>query len=228
MNILAIDTSCDVLSAAINTETGIWHTEIDDGTRHSELLLAIIDKLCSLCGIAPEKLNLILCTEGPGSFTGLRIGFSTVKGLGMALGVPVKAIPTLDCLAYSLKFYPGIVIPAIDAKKKCFFTALYRGEKRLTGYMDSSPETIALALRNNLLFKDENVVLTGSGAGILGSALQTEFPAEFSAIKIDSRAKDGRAKELIRMAKNDILYCTDIFDSGPVYIRKSDAELNRG
>ena len=223
MNILAIDTSDEVLSAALSSGNGVWYTEIDAGSKHSELLLDCVNKLCAFSGIEPKQLNLIACMKGPGSFTGLRIGFSTAKGLGMALEIPITAVPTLDCVAYPLGIWPGIVIPAIDARKQCFFTALYRGKERLTGYLDAEPHVIALKVKEFLAYQEEPVILTGSGAELLYPHLVSSFPG----IKIDPQARNGRAKELLIIAKNSIFDYQSVFDSAPVYIRKSDAELNR-
>ena len=224
MNILAFDTSDLVLSAALSSKTGIWYTEIDAGIKHSELLMECINGLCTSSGIEPKELNLIACMSGPGSFTGLRIGFSAAKGLAMALGIPMIPVPTLDCLAYSLSFWPGIVIPSIDAKKGCFFTALYRGKERLTGYMDAPPQTITAELEKRLLSREEPVVLTGSGSDLLYPFLAASFPNA----SIDTLARNGRARELIELAKNARIAGDYIPDSGPLYIRKSDAELKHG
>ncbi|MCL2602514.1 MAG: tRNA (adenosine(37)-N6)-threonylcarbamoyltransferase complex dimerization subunit type 1 TsaB, partial [Treponema sp.] len=148
MNILAFDTSDAVLSVALevgpSAEGGsFWYTEVDAGTRHSELLMPCADWLCRSAGIQPEQVGLVACMEGPGSFTGLRIGFSAAKGIALAFGVPLTAVPTLDCIAEPLSFWRGITVAAIDAKKGCFFTALYRQGTRLTEYMDASPQRIA-------------------------------------------------------------------------------------
>ena len=222
MNILALDTADQVLSAALATETGIWYTEIDAGARHSELVMECADLLCKSAGFSPSALGLVACMKGPGSFTGLRIGFSAAKGMALALGIPLVAVPTLDCLAHPLSIWPGIVIPAMDAKKGCFFTALYRGGQRLTGYMDVSPEVIAKEVEKASLCPTEPVVLTGCGAELLYPFLQAYIPHT----RVDPESRRGRAKELLEITKNTIFERNDI-DSGPLYLRKSDAELKK-
>ena len=225
MNILALDTAAEVLSVALATEAGVSYTETDAGTRHSELLMESADLLCKIAGIKPKDLDLIACMKGPGSFTGLRIGFSAAKGLAVALKKPLAAIHTLDCLAYPLSFWPGIVLPAMDAKKGCFFAALYRDGQRLTDYMDASPENLAKEINRARLFPEELLVLTGCGAALLFSRLEALIPPEH--IRVDIAARKGRARELLETAKNTILDNSDIY-SGPVYLRKSDAELKTG
>jgi len=229
MNILALDTSGEVLSVALAAESGVSCIEIDAGMRHSELLMDCVQRLCSIAGIKPADLALIACMKGPGSFTGLRIGFSAAKGIALALNIPLRAIPTLDCLAWPLSVWPGIALPAMDAKKGCFFTALYREGQRLTEYMDASPaaiaDAIAAELDKNGLSTPGQILLTGCGAPLLYSHLAAHIPPEN--MKIDPKSKKGGAKELLEIIKGTIVNKDDS-NTGPIYLRKSDAELKNG
>jgi tRNA threonylcarbamoyladenosine biosynthesis protein TsaB len=209
----------------LDTENGVFCVEIDAGTRHSELLMECIDGLYKTAGLNPRELDLVACMKGPGSFTGLRIGYATAKGLCMALGIRLVAVPTLDCLAHAQSIWPGIVIPVIDAKKGCFFSSLYRGGIRLTDYMDAPPEIIAKEAARLKLFPEEPLVLTGSGAGILLPQLRNYLSENCS---IDRNSGRGRAMELLNIVKCDIINTGDELGSGPMYIRKSDAELKYG
>ena len=230
MNILAMDSSSQALSVALASETGVWHTEIDAGTRHSELLMECVDGLCKMANLCPGDLNMVSCMKGPGSFTGLRIGFSTAKGFALALGIPLVAIPTLDCLAYPFSTWPGIVLPVLDAKRDCFFAAFYREAKRLTDYLDASPEALIREAIKAKLFPGEPIFLTGAGAQLLYSRLVSNNAADFikhNGITMDPEFARGRAKDLLKMIKSGCLYVEDTIDSGPIYVRKSDAEENR-
>jgi len=230
MNIIAFDASSQVLSVALASGGGVWYTEIDAESRHSELIMECADWLCGSAGIAPAELSLVSCMKGPGSFTGLRIGFAAAKGLALALAIPLAAVPTLDCLAYPFSFWPGIVIPAIDAKKNSFFAALYRKGKRLTGDMDAPAETIAKAALASARGPDgslppsEPLLLTGQGAELLGECLAPYITPEF--VNIDKGFNRGKARELLDIVKNTKMAAGDDLDTGPVYLRKSDAELN--
>ena len=223
MNILAIDTADQVFSVALETAAGLLYTEIDSGSRHSELLMESVDWLCKKSGIKPAELELVACMKGPGSFTGLRIGFSAAKGMALALKIPLVTAPTLDCLAYPLSKWPGIVIPAMEAKKGCFFSALYRDGKRLTDYMDASPETLAEELEKARLGPEERIILTGCGAEMLSSRLDG-LPSMHNMVYPDCRS--GGAKALLKIIKCSILEVKrDDINSGPTYLRKSDAEI---
>jgi len=242
LNILALDTAGPVLSVALETQadaadgesSNFWYTEVDAGRRHSEFLMACADWLCKSAGIKPENLDIVACMQGPGSFTGLRIGFSAAKGIALALGIPLVAISTLDCMAAPLSFWPGITLPAMDAKKGCFFTALYRQGQRLTTDMDAPPESIAaeIAKIQNSTIEGtiESIVLTGCGAHMLFSRLAGLLPQTSLCVSPDF--KKGRSGGLLKIAKYNILHKDktklDRIYTGPVYLRKSDAELHTG
>ncbi|MDR0512215.1 MAG: tRNA (adenosine(37)-N6)-threonylcarbamoyltransferase complex dimerization subunit type 1 TsaB [Treponema sp.] len=224
MNILAFDTSSsDIISVALQIDEKVACYEVDSPSGHSQMLMYMADKLMEGFQVKPECLNLVACAKGPGSFTGLRIGYSLAKGLALALGIPLAAVPTLDYIAHPLSAAQGIVIPVLDAKKSCFFSCLYRGGKRLSDYADATCRQIADEIEKHQTHKDEQVVLSGSGAGLLYPRL-LEFFNEGNII-IDQNAKRGRGKELIEIAKRTILERGSL-DSGPLYLRKSDAELS--
>ena len=228
MNILAIDSSSIALSVALETETQILCEDINRENSHSELLMECTDGLCKSAGIKPADLSLIACMKGPGSFTGLRIGFSAGKGIALALGIPLVAVPTLDCLAYSFSTQAGLVLPVLDAKKGCFFAAFYRKGGRLTGYLDANPLELLEIASKILLRPEEPLLLTGSGAELLQSRLEEACPDSFlkKNLNLDKEFARGRAKELLKIVKNNKLYKENDIYGFPVYLRKSDAELN--
>jgi tRNA threonylcarbamoyladenosine biosynthesis protein TsaB len=222
MNILAFDSSSHILSVALETETQLLHEEIDKVYGHSEYLMECADGLCKTAGIRPADLNLVACMKGPGSFTGLRIGFSAAKGIALAMGIPLIAVPTLDCIAYPFFFFLGLVLPVLDAKKGCFFAAFYREGKRLTDFLDESPGELLIITSKIMTSADEPVFLTGAGAKLF---LSKDFNFVKN-INLDGEFAGGRARELLKMAKDAKLYAASDIDGAPVYLRKSDAELN--
>jgi len=233
MNILAIDSSSNTLSVALETENQVLNEEIDKVYGHSEYLMECADGLCKSADIRPSDLNMVACMKGPGSFTGLRIGFSTAKGIALALGIPLIAVPTLDCLAYPFSTYSGLVLPVLDAKKSCFFAAFYRGGKRLTDFFDANPGELLKIMSKTMVSEDEPVLLTGAGAKLFlsrfegASSEDSIYTKEITKkINLDNEFARGRAVELIKITKNDKLYIKSDIDGAPVYLRKSDAELN--
>ena len=226
MNILALDTSDRVLSVALSIKSSGWYMEIDDSSRHSELLMECIDFLFKTADFKPDKLDFVVCMKGPGSFTGLRIGFSAAKGLAAAFGLPVYSIPTLDCLAYHLSSWPGLVIPSIDAKKNRVFSAIYQNGKRLTDYLDASPVELVAEIMKASPSLSESIVLTGSGAEMLKIQITPHISSKI--LIMDPDFNRGRARELIKITNNANIVLENSINSGPAYFRKSDAELNRG
>jgi len=233
-NILAIDTATTIFSVALGTTEGSWYFEADAGTRHSQLLMEIIDTLFNKAGLKPADLSSIVCMKGPGSFTGLRIGYSCAKGLALGLNIPFFAVPSLDCMIYPYSAYPGLVIPVIDAKKNSFFCSLYLAGSRLTDDMDADTETIIHAI-NKAFYeqmpenKQEQVLLVGPDADKFHQKLsENGFLGKKPEFFLNPGHRKGSAKELLAIAKNGNIsdnIVTDI-NSGPEYLRKSDAELN--
>jgi tRNA threonylcarbamoyladenosine biosynthesis protein TsaB len=222
MNTLALDSSASVLSVALSTGEDLWHFEADCGLRHGELLMGAVDSLLRSAGIESADLDLAACMKGPGSFTGLRIAFATAKGLALSLGIPLATAPTLDCMAAAWDSWPGIVLPVMDAKKGRFYAALYRGGRRLGEYLDAAPEEIAAALTGA---PEEPAMLTGPAAQLALEKLEARAPNRFFA---DPRGKRGHARELLGIIKkNGAPGNGEELFSGPLYLRKSDAELNR-
>jgi tRNA threonylcarbamoyladenosine biosynthesis protein TsaB len=235
-NILAMDTAATVLSVALSASSTAgepeqrWYVEADAGLRHSEILMDMVDTLLKQAGLKPADLDLAACMKGPGSFTGLRIGFSAAKGLALALGIPFIPIPTLDCMAYSHSHWPGIVVPAMDAKKHRFFSALYRGGMKIADEMDADAASIAARLSEALAASpagERSILITGPDAPLLKLGLDKLFPAE--TIRLDPACRKGRAVELLELAKKSATANTagDNFFAGPEYLRKSDAELTQ-
>ena len=175
MNILAIDTATSILSIAVSSAEGIRHFEVDAGLRHSELLMDLADMVMKTAGLEASDLELVACMRGPGSFTGLRIGFAAAKGMALALGIPLVSVPTLDCMAAPCAVWPGLVIPVIDAKKHRFFTALYRGGQRLTEYLDAEPDEIARAIKSAAIHHAGPQAGTANAAGGPPEAKPTPF-----------------------------------------------------
>jgi len=234
MNLLAVDTATEKFSAALSCGSETWFFMADAGLRHSELIMDSVDILMKKALLKPADLSGVVCTGGPGSFTGLRIGYSLAKGLALSLGIPFAAIPTLDCMARPFlqlpNILPGIIVPVIDAKKQAFFCALYSGGKRLCPDMDASPAEIVRAIA---AFSPENkgpAFLIGPGAQTLRERLTATADTSLPLITAESGLRWGDALSLLEIAKETQVFEKNTCDyfSGPEYLRKSDAEILNG
>jgi len=217
MNLLSIDTSGHILSVAASNGDDIHYIQADTAMKHSELVMEFIDTQMKKASLKQSDLNAVLCMKGPGSFTGLRIGYSIAKGLALALSIPFIPVPTLDCISYG---YDHLVLAVIEARKNAFFYAFFQDGKQLTPIIDADNEQIKNELSN---YKD-NITLIGPGSYLLYESLPVKIKNNIS-LKNENM---GFAKEIILVAKSkSLLYNTQTEDlfSGPEYFRKTDAEL---
>src|SRR3990172_456108 len=147
MRVLAVETSTLAGGAAIvDGDRVVGQYLLDVSVTHSERLMVAIDRLLGDAGWAPRDLDGLAVAIGPGSFTGLRIGLSTVKGLAFALSIPVAAVPTLDAMAATLPFAALPVCPVLDARKHEVYASLYRWDgcamRREWDYLAVAPEEL--------------------------------------------------------------------------------------
>jgi tRNA threonylcarbamoyladenosine biosynthesis protein TsaB len=140
MTILAIDTSTDYLSLALLRDgkiAGRFHRRAH--MRHSGLLMPMIAGLLKKAHVKATAVDCFALSIGPGSFTGLRIGAATVKGLSYALNKPVVTVPTLDVIAQNAKSLKGVICPVLDARKNkvyaCFYDSDGKNIKRISKYL---------------------------------------------------------------------------------------------
>jgi tRNA threonylcarbamoyladenosine biosynthesis protein TsaB len=221
MNLLAIDAACSVLSVAVSRGRDFYYDQTEAGMKHSELVMDIISAQMEKAELKPSDLNGVLCMGGPGSFTGLRIGFSIAKGLALSLNIPFVPIPTLECVAYSAI---SLSLPVIQARKDAFFFALFNDGRRITEDCDGSKDQIAGLIRKNTR-ENERLNITGPAAADIYNTL----PEELRPLCLCSCNSIGYAAELIKVATNKNLFYNDntaYLLSGPEYIRKTDAEIN--
>lgn len=127
MNILAMDTSTHILGVAIlkNSQfVGEFTTNL--AKNHTIRLMPAIDQLMKEVDMTPDQLDKIVVANGPGSYTGVRIGLTTAKTFAWALNIPIVGVSSLEALAYQARFFPSYVSPFFDARRKTVFTSLYQ------------------------------------------------------------------------------------------------------
>ncbi|MBI5124196.1 MAG: tRNA (adenosine(37)-N6)-threonylcarbamoyltransferase complex dimerization subunit type 1 TsaB [Candidatus Omnitrophica bacterium] len=165
MIILAIDTSTDYLSLAILKDGSVsakFHKRAK--MRHSILLVPTIQKLLKKARLKIKDIDCFAISAGPGSFTGLRIGVTVVKGMAYALKKPVVAVPTLDVIAENAKGHKGIICPVLDARKNKVYAAIYKSDgkivKKISKYLLIPHDELL-----NILSKYDNVLFLGDFCG---------------------------------------------------------------
>jgi tRNA threonylcarbamoyladenosine biosynthesis protein TsaB len=211
LNVLALETSGKVIGIALKTEEQSLELTVNRGFRHVETLMPSVTSLMNLAGLAPENLDLVACSAGPGSFTALRIGMSTAKGIARGASCPLKAVTTLPLLAAGREYWPGIVVPVMDARKGRVYTAAFRAGVRIREDSDISLDEFLDELPSG-----EDILITGPDA---------EIAAGRNRVTLDPLAASGRGMILLEKAvealkKNG----PDPLDLGPLYLRLSEAE----
>lgn len=127
MNILALDTSGGAATAAVSRDGYmIGEMTIRNGKTHSQKVIPMLESLLAMVDLQPSQLDLLAVANGPGSFTGLRIGVVTMKAFSYALNIPLVEVPTLMALACTIGGTEGLVCPMMDARNRQVFTGVYR------------------------------------------------------------------------------------------------------
>jgi tRNA threonylcarbamoyladenosine biosynthesis protein TsaB len=163
MKILAIETATRAGSVALlDSGRVIGQVLLDIAVTHSERLMAMVDRLLADCGLGPGDLEGLAVSAGPGSFTGLRVGLATAKGLAFALGIPVAPVPTLDAMASLLPFADAPVAPLLAARRGEVYCALYAWQD---GAMARRWDDLALTPAEAAQRLPAPVIVLGDGVG---------------------------------------------------------------
>jgi tRNA threonylcarbamoyladenosine biosynthesis protein TsaB len=218
MRVLAVETSTLAGGAALlDGGLVVGDYTLDVSLTHSERLMGAIDRLLTDAGWKVRDLEGLAVSVGPGSFTGLRIGLSTVKGLAFALAIPIAAVPTLDAMATLLPFAALPVCPVLDARKREVYASLYRwdgaGMRREWEYLALAPADLARRF-------EEPVIVLGDAADQIDSPYARR-------IRPPRRGPSPAAVGFLghqRLAMGDTVTPADLV---PIYLRPSEAELKR-
>jgi len=219
MNLLAVDTSTTSCSVALfSGDRLLAEVVYAAGKTHSRHLMSMIHRILEECRCEPADVGGIAITRGPGTFTGLRIGISTVKGLAEATGTPVVGVSSLAALAFPFALHDCPVVAMIDARRGEIYYTQYRGSTQpATRVSVGAPETVAAAL-------PENAILVGSGALLYRRIFENRSPRIRFADTMQHviRAASVGRLALERFRKQDV----DPIDALiPEYVRKSDAQI---
>ena len=232
MNILATDTSAQPLVVTLRTDSVfVTKTFAGRALQHSERLIPTVQELCRDAGIMEKDIDLLVCTRGPGSFTGLRIGMAAFKGMSLALNKPLVSVSTLGLYARCVPHFDGAVVTVLDAKKQRWYLAAFENKtedgkhicKRLSPDIDGIAEDLkdVLAPYDRILVTGPDAAafapmlkeMLGEGSGnktvIVDTISVNSIPAVLPQMGLEKFGKDG----------------ADDIGQGPVYLRKSDAEI---
>ena len=228
MNILAFDTASTAGSAAVMVDDRIIGSiTLDVGLTHSEQLLPAVDRLLNMVGCDVSEMDAIAFTQGPGSFTGLRIGFSMAKGLALGVKKPLIPVPTLDCLAYNTLGSHALVVPIMNARRKQVYTAFYRAEgskiKRLTDYQAIALERLLDEVR--AFDKSIPVLFTGDGIDAFSSDIVEALAERASFMAGVRKYICADCVALAAFDRAGSLSFEESLRAEPIYLRESEAVI---
>lgn len=225
MRVLALDTSSIVASAAVvDEEKLIGEITFNYKKQHSTILLPLIDRLLSSLDMDIKDVDGIACASGPGSFTGLRIGAATAKGLCHGAGKPLIGVPTLDALAFNAACCSGIICPIIDALRDNVYTSLYRWERgglyKFEDYMAVHIDELIEKLKGY----GSPVVFLGDGIFIQREKIERELGGNASFMPPNSNMARASSIAVLAMKRLKENKTDDYLTFAPFYLRKSQAE----
>lgn len=176
MNILAIETSSLVASAAIvSDDIMIAEYTMNYKKTHSQTLLPMIDEICRLTEYDINNIDYIAVSAGPGSFTGLRIGSATAKGLGLALDKPLVHVPTVEAMAYNIYDTESLICPIMDARRNQVYTGIYRNKRGQVTAVKNQCAVSIDELIDTLNKMEENVIFLGDGVPVFADIIDEKL-----------------------------------------------------
>ena len=234
MKVLALDSSGLVASVAVVEEDGESSNLLAEYTvnykkTHSQTLLPMLDEIATMIELDLNTLDAIAVAAGPGSFTGLRIGSATAKGLGLALKKPLVHIPTVDALAYNLYGTDRLICPLMDARRNQVYTGIYEFRQNRLHLLEPQMAVSIQEIAKKLQALGREVIFLGDGVPVyrrcLTEALMAGQSFSFAPAHV-SRQRAGAvgmlALQYIREGRTETAA-----DHRPDYLRLPQAERER-
>lgn len=224
MKLLAIDSSGLVASVAIlSDDTIVAEYTTNFKKTHSQTLLPMLNEMIEMTGIELSDIDGIAVAAGPGSFTGLRIGSATAKGLGLALKKPIISVPTVDGLAYNLFGTNQLICPIMDAKRGQVYTGLYEFRNNVFHVLSEQKAVAIEEIIEEIKTYKRSVVFLGDGVEVHRDKVRDELGhyANFAPAHLSKQ----RAASIAVLASTYEMGCYETaMEHQPVYLRLSQAE----
>lgn len=228
VRILALDSSGLVASVAVVEEQNlIGEYTIHHKKTHSQTLLPMLDEVSGMIELDMKTIDAIAVAAGPGSFTGLRIGSATAKGLGMALDKPIVEVPTVEALAYNMAFSDKLICPIMDARRNQVYTGLYQWENNEFRIIEHQMAVGIEELLEKLGNYEQEVLFLGDGVPVFRSVITEKLGERVCfapAHMMRQRAGAVGARALEYMKQGKFVSATE---HKPEYLRLSQAERER-
>lgn len=228
MKILALDSSGLVVSVAVvEDENLLAEYTVNYKKTHSQTLLPMLDEIVKMIELDLKSIDAIAVAAGPGSFTGLRIGSATAKGLGLALEKPLVAIPTVDGLAYNLCGTDKIVCPLMDARRNQVYTGVYNFEGNQLNVLEAQMAVSIDEIMEKLNTLGQEVIFLGDGVPVYQEKLKEGMKVPY--LFAPAHMNKQRASAVAALAVQHVMQGKTVSanEHQPDYLRLSQAERER-
>lgn len=228
MKMLAIESSGMTASVAVATKDcliGEYTTNYKK--THSQTLLPMIDELLRFINMEKKEIDIIGVSSGPGSFTGLRIGSATAKGIAMALNIPIVTVPTLEAMAYNFEGYTGAICPMMDARRSRVYAGIYEfveGELVHLHPQDVDDVDVIIDKLNEL---GKNVILMGDGSSVYGEHFKEKLNVPYTFAPFQKREQSATAVAACAFKMYEKGQVDTAKSHKPIYLRPSQAEMEK-
>ncbi len=228
ITVLAIESSALVAGiAGVNEEKVTAEYNVNLKLTHSQTLLPMLDEVVKMTGTDLSQIDAIAVSGGPGSFTGLRIGSATAKGLGLALKKPIVAVPTTQGLAMNIFGFDGLICPIMDARRDQVYTGIYRNTREGFSVVSDQEATGIREIVGNLNSLGEKVIFLGDGVPVFKSVIEecAKVPFSFAPENLMVQRAGSLGLRGIQLFKEG--KAVNAADHAPDYLRPSQAERVR-
>ena len=228
MKILALDRSGIVASVAVVEDQNLLaEYTVNYKKTHSQTLLPMLDEISKMTELDLESLDAVAVAAGPGSFTGLRIGSATAKGLGLALKKPLVSIPTLEGLAYNLYDTKGLICPLMDARRNQVYTGVYRFADHRLQTVEEQRAADILEILECINQLGEPVTFLGDGVPVFRDAIGRTVKVPFSFAPAHLNKQRAAAVAALACVYMEEGRTETAAEHRPDYLRMSQAERER-
>ncbi len=225
MKILAIDSSAVVGTVALCEDRKlIAHYTLNTGNTHSQTLLPMIESVLKSAEWEIDDLELLAVSQGPGSFTGVRIGISTIKGLAFGKNIPCAGVSTLEALAYNLRYCNGIICPVMNARRAQVYNALFSCKSGVLTRLCPDRAISIAELDAELSTMDQPIYLVGDGYDVTLEGLEKTTTQPIPEEQRFQSAYSVALCGLDAFARGEAV---DDITLAPIYLRPSQAERER-
>lgn len=228
MKILALDSSGLVASVAIaEDDTLIAEYTVNYKKTHSQTLLPMLHEIAEMIELDLNSVDAIAIAGGPGSFTGLRIGSATAKGLGLALHKPLVSVPTVDALAYNLYGSDAYICPIMDARRNQVYTGIYCYENHKMVVLEEQMAVSITELLDKLNQYGKPVIFLGDGVPVFRKIIEETLVPECTFAPAHLNKQRAAAVGALGMIYYNEGRIESAVEHAPDYLRVSQAERER-